>query len=87
MVSEDALPPKFRERWLAIWADLTKYKPDPEFERTDERPWGQTELTLTLRKIRKKTAANIAERIFQLTSELEYDLEHLSTDDATPGTP
>jgi hypothetical protein len=76
MVPSAALPHRLRSRFEDIIARLTKFQPEPAHARTDERPWGTTSLTETTRKIRKRTGARIADDIFQLTSELEYLLEH-----------
>ncbi len=78
MVAPGALPESLRERWKAIWADLTQFDPKPEQGVTAGRPSGST---VTLRKIRKKTAADIAERIFQLQSELDWAIQII---DAVP---
>ena len=75
-VPKDALPPPFRERFDAIWDDLTRRAPHPDYAATPDRPDGITPLVETLRRIQKKTAALIAERIVNLESELSYLDEH-----------
>jgi len=76
LVPASALPTDLRRRFEAIMADLTKFKPSPEYAFTPEKGFGRTALSVTLQKIRKSTAAEIASRIVQLQSELEWRLEH-----------
>jgi len=81
MVAPGSLPESLRDRWKQIRADLTQFDPKPEEGVTAERRRGSTCPTVTLRKIRKKTAADIAERIFQLQSELDWAIQII---DAAP---